>query len=208
MNEEVQSRIEAARSEISIKRREYDTIKMNLDALESRKRLLTEEKGSLSLFQFGRKKELREEIASLVEQMDAVENDLTIKEREMTALGYRIQALERGSDIEDEVQAYIMANFFEDKQKISAIKYYRENTGAGLVEAKLAVEQMFEGTYEPQNFHALAAAKMPVSPAQEQIIEYIKKHFDQDSKIQAIAYYRQQTGVSLREAKEIVDQIF
>ena len=100
MNEEFQARIEAARSEISIKRREYDTIKMHLDALESRKRMLTEEMGSLSLFQFGRKKELREEIASLVEQMTEVESDLTIKEREMTALGYRIQALERGSDIE------------------------------------------------------------------------------------------------------------
>ncbi|MBR2263759.1 MAG: hypothetical protein IJ917_05345 [Firmicutes bacterium] len=207
MNEEVQSRIEAARGEISLKRREYDTIKMHLDALESQKRMLTEEMGSLSLFQFGRKKELREEIASLVEQMTEVESDLTIKEREMTALGYRIQALERGSDIEDEVQAYIMANFFEGKQKISAIKYYRENTGVGLAEAKLAVEQMFEGTYDPQNTQASAAVKMPVLPAQEQIMEYIKMHFDRGSKIQAIAYYRQQTGASLKEAKEVVDRI-
>ena len=94
----------------------------------------------------------------------------------------------------DDIYEYIMANFFKSNEKIKAIKYYRDQTGMGLRESKEIVDSMFEGTYVTQT-------------RRESVDDYVRTHFDESTKVKAIKYYRDQTGMGLRESKEIVDSI-
>lgn len=85
-------------------------------------------------------------------------------------------------------------------QKIKAIKAYRQATGAGLKEAKVAVERMVAGTNEasPQERSAKTGPGL-VDP------EKLQALIREGRKIEAIKYIRQQRGVGLKEAKEAVD---
>ncbi len=77
------------------------------------------------------------------------------------------------------------------KQQIHAIKAYHEATGAGLTEAKRAVERM----------------SVEISQVEPDLIDPDKLQglIRSRQKLQAIKYYRQQRGVGLREAKDAVD---
>ncbi len=81
--------------------------------------------------------------------------------------------------------------------KIQAIKLYREATGAGLAEAKKAVEA-FEvgGTFE---------ASPSGSPANEDINQ-IQAAVFAGTKIKAIKLHRQSTGMGLKESKEFIER--
>ena len=85
-------------------------------------------------------------------------------------------------------------------QKIGAIKAYRVATGAGLKEAKEAVERMAAGTKEPlpQEQSAQTGPGL-VDP------EKLQSLIREGRKIEAIKYFRQQRGVGLKEAKDAVD---
>ncbi|GCE04117.1 ribosomal protein L7/L12 [Dictyobacter aurantiacus] len=77
------------------------------------------------------------------------------------------------------------------KGKIFAIKTYRVRTGVGLREAKQAVESI------ERELKAAANPYMDTDKLQSMV--------QAGQKLQAIKYYREMTGVGLKEAKEAVD---
>jgi ribosomal protein L7/L12 len=106
--------------------------------------------------------------------------------------------------------------------RIAAIKAYREETGADLATAKQAVDNMLAGTSAPEPAPARsswdnstwdnpptfsppdipgfspAGSKPSLSPEVRQLVR-------DKQKIQAIKLVRQQTGLGLKEAKDLVD---
>jgi ribosomal protein L7/L12 len=81
-------------------------------------------------------------------------------------------------------------------RKIEAIKRFREETGAGLAEAKDAVEALDRG--EP-----LASKESSDSSLEAELVSLL----EQGRKIEAIKVYREQTGTGLKEAKEAVEAL-
>ena len=82
-------------------------------------------------------------------------------------------------------------------QKILAIKLYRECTGVGLAEAKLAVEDLERGVRP--------ATSAPASPGDQ--MADVREAVFRGEKIQAIRLYRQHTGTGLAEAKSAVERL-
>lgn len=83
-----------------------------------------------------------------------------------------------------------------DGKQIEAIKLYREFTGAGLVEAKEAVEQLATG-----------AAPTPVNAALvPERRAWIEEALFKGEKIEAIKLYRDGTNLGLKESKEAVEK--
>lgn len=96
---------------------------------------------------------------------------------------------------EAEILAYAKAG-----NLIAAIKEYRTLTGVGLAEAKAAVEAMVAG----------APVNLPFAPnqtAEKVSLERVRELLSKGKKIEAIKIYRETTGVSLKEAKDQVEQI-
>jgi ribosomal protein L7/L12 len=93
----------------------------------------------------------------------------------------------------DELQRLVQA-----KQKLQAIKYYRETTGVGLKEAKEAVDRIATRLKVPIA-NETTSKQSTLDPDELQRLIRAKQ------KIQAIKYYRETTGVGLKEAKEAVD---
>jgi ribosomal protein L7/L12 len=86
-------------------------------------------------------------------------------------------------------------------QMIAAIKLYREHTGAGLAEAKSAVEALAAAQMtDPRNQVADAVAP---NSLEGQVIALLQAQ----KKIEAVKVYRQQTGDGLKEAKEAVEAL-
>jgi ribosomal protein L7/L12 len=83
--------------------------------------------------------------------------------------------------------------------KIAAIKLYRDATGAGLAEAKEAIELIAAG--KPPK--AAGSASQPDDAALQGITDAISA----GSLIGAIRLYRTATGVGLKEAKEAIDAL-
>jgi len=87
-----------------------------------------------------------------------------------------------------------------NQQLIHAIKLYREATGAGLAEAKDAVEAMARDEYVKP-------------PSLEQDFDNpildgkIKSLLARRQKIEAVKIYREEYGVGLKDAKDAVDRI-
>ena len=91
-----------------------------------------------------------------------------------------------------------LASLVRQGQKIEAIKRYRAQTGAGLAEAKAAVEAIERGEKAPSGTDA------PVpSGVDDELWELLKK----GDKIEAIKRYRLRTGASLAEAKAAVEAL-
>jgi ribosomal protein L7/L12 len=88
------------------------------------------------------------------------------------------------------------------RDKIGAIKAYRRATGAGLKEAKEAVERMEAG---------IPGAEVETSEASETTEasfvdpDKLQRLIRAGRKIEAIKYYREQRRVGLKEAKDAVD---
>jgi len=93
----------------------------------------------------------------------------------------------------DDIKAAIGAG-----NKIAAIKLYRDATGAGLAEAKDAIELIAAGKPPPSG----AAATQPTDAMQE-----VSALLAAGRKIEAIRVYRTATGVGLKEAKDAVDAL-
>lgn len=116
---------------------------------------------------------------------------------------------------QEEIAAYIIREYAPQNLKIQAIKYYRDMTGAGLTEAKSAVEQIFTqyrnngvigGIGSGIAFSVVQPAKK-LEEIKKAAEEYIHRNFTADSVLPAIKYYRDVTGVGLAEAKLAVEQI-
>lgn len=95
-------------------------------------------------------------------------------------------------DLEQRIRSLL-----DQDQKITAIKLYREQTGAGLAEAKEAVESFQAGG----ELHALER-KIP-----EGFKGDVLRLLGDGKKIQAIKIYREHTGVGLKEAKDAVEAL-
>jgi len=93
----------------------------------------------------------------------------------------------------DDIKAAIGAG-----NKIAAIKLYRDGTGAGLAEAKEAIELIAAGKPPPSG-----AAATPPSDAMQEVSALLVA----GRKIEAIRVYRAATGVGLKEAKDAVDAL-
>lgn len=87
----------------------------------------------------------------------------------------------------------------QDGNKIGAIKQYREITGAGLKEAKEAVEAMLEG-------RPVEITKITVTSTE--MGEGLTKLIRNGDKIGAIKQYREMTDAGLKEAKEAIEAMF
>lgn len=90
------------------------------------------------------------------------------------------------ADLVEQVQTLLAQG-----QKIQAIKIYREATGAGLAEAKNAVEAIEQGP----------ARSTTNSDFEQELLSLL----EQGRKIEAIKRYREQSGTGLKEAKDAVD---
>lgn len=93
----------------------------------------------------------------------------------------------------DAIKAEIAAG-----NKIEAIKLYRDATGAGLAEAKEAVELIAAGK-PPQ----AAESRTPDAAAMDLVREWISA----GNIIEAIKIYREATGLGLKESKDAVDRM-
>jgi ribosomal protein L7/L12 len=94
------------------------------------------------------------------------------------------------SELVDRVQALLDAG-----QKIAAIKAFREATGAGLAEAKAAVEALERGGPLPSG--------APPNDSEKDLLSLLQ----QGQKIKAIKLYRERTGAGLKEAKDAVEDL-
>jgi ribosomal protein L7/L12 len=83
-------------------------------------------------------------------------------------------------------------------QKIEAIKLYRAATGAGLAEAKQAVEALEAGRTIDK-----ASKAAPSNDAADQIEAAVFA----GKKIQAIRLYRQSSGQGLKESKDFIEAL-
>jgi ribosomal protein L7/L12 len=93
----------------------------------------------------------------------------------------------------DRIRAELVAG-----RKIAAIKLYREATGAGLAEAKQAVEALEAGG-------TIAAPGM--GSASNDDIEQIQAAVFAGEKIKAIKLYRAATGEQLKDSKEFIEAL-
>ena len=93
-------------------------------------------------------------------------------------------------------------SMLEQGRKIDAIRMYREQTGAGLREAKDAVEALERGENLP------AAARPAGSAGVRADLKADVWALMQDGqKIQAIKFYRERTGCGLKQAKDAVEAV-
>lgn len=84
--------------------------------------------------------------------------------------------------------------------KINAIKIYRQRTGVGLKEAKEAVERMMKEGPDAADSATNAAPQQGLVDPDE-----LQRLIRTGQKLQAIKYYRETTGMGLKEAKDAVD---
>jgi ribosomal protein L7/L12 len=95
-------------------------------------------------------------------------------------------------------------------KKIEAIRRYREQSGLDLREARDAVELMEQELSLPGGTPPLIQYDQGVEGAlqtAEEPGEAVRRALQDGRKIEAIKRYREQTGLSLREAKDAVDQM-
>jgi ribosomal protein L7/L12 len=83
--------------------------------------------------------------------------------------------------------------------KINAIKLYRQRMGVGLKEAKDAIDRMALELKIAQSKESKQTERGQVDP------DELQRLILAGQKINAIKYYREVTGVGLKEAKEAVD---
>ncbi len=89
--------------------------------------------------------------------------------------------------------------------KIGAIKLLREATGLGLAEAKDVVEAVAAGKAMPILSATAAPAPPPPTGSAQEVSEQIRT-LAASSRIAAIRELREQRGLGLKEAKDLLDQ--
>ena len=103
-----------------------------------------------------------------------------------------------GLSTEQELQ---IRELIAQKQKIAAIKLYREATGSSLRDAKETVDAMEMGAVA--NFPVSTQMSTPDIPLDNRI----KRLLVERKKIEAVKVYREAYNCGLKEAKEAVDAI-
>lgn len=95
-------------------------------------------------------------------------------------------------------------DLLNEGKKLQAVKRYRDLTGAGLAEAKAAVEAIEArlGAAPPP-----PPASAPAAPDQDALAAQVVALVQRGNTIEAIRVYRQATNVGLAEAKDAVDTI-
>lgn len=100
-------------------------------------------------------------------------------------------------DLEAEIRQLL-----DSGNKIQAVKVYREKTGAGLAEAKDAVEALaVGGSLDGEALSELVSVDDP------ELVDEVKELVAQGGPLLAVKLVRERTGRSLKESKELVDQI-
>jgi ribosomal protein L7/L12 len=92
-----------------------------------------------------------------------------------------------------------IASLAAQGRKIDAIKLYRDRTGAGLAEAKAAVEALEQG----ETMTIRASRVTQGTSAEADLLDLLR----QGQKVEAIKVYRERTGTGLREAKEAIERL-
>jgi len=130
-----------------------------------------------------------------------------IKEyRERTGAGLKeakdaVEALERGGSIvtrsaNERATDQEIVDLLQSGEKIGAIKLYRERTGAGLKEAKDAVESL-------ERSESLTKPEVAGRDLEQQIVDLLQA----GKKIEAIKLFRDKTGRGLAESKQAVEAL-
>lgn len=88
------------------------------------------------------------------------------------------------------------------KDKISAIKLYREYTGLGLAEAKAAVEALEQTGSLPAPTNTVTAPGLDAN-----VLAQVQQALFQGQKIEAIKLYREATSQGLKESKDAVEKM-
>ena len=93
--------------------------------------------------------------------------------------------------------------------KLAAIKMVRDACGLDLKSSKELVDRWFEGDEVPLPplVNQYEKRKTPPPPEATEPTEEVCALYRQGKKIDAIKLYREQTGVGLKEAKEMVETI-
>ncbi len=93
--------------------------------------------------------------------------------------------------------------------KIEAVKLYREFTGAGLADAKEAVEKIDEGiSLEALQSRFSPASNIPIpATIQPERVNWIQEALFKGNKVEAIKLYRDGTNLGLKESKEAVERL-
>ena len=91
-----------------------------------------------------------------------------------SACGARIESLKTQPAARTSVEEYILANFSE-VEKIEAIRYYMQETGAGIAAAKAAVEQLYKKDISQYNVTDFLFAS-DIAP--EQRMEYLSTNLN------------------------------
>ena len=108
----------------------------------------------------------------------------------------------RAADVASSATEGDVVSMLQQGRKIDAIRMYREQTGAGLREAKNAVEALERGEHLP------AAARAAGSVGVRGDLKADLWALIQDGqKMEAIKFYREQTGCGLKHAKDAVDAV-
>ena len=103
----------------------------------------------------------------------------------------------------DEKSESEIRNLIAQGETIRAIKLYREATGAGLVHAKSAIENLERtGSFD---YIAFTAETGPSESSD--CVEEVSRLMKLSQKIAAVKFYREQTGCGLKEAKDSVERI-
>jgi len=147
--------------------------------------------------------ELEKQIQNLLEQGKKIE---VIKRfREKTGAGIKeardaVEAIEMGRPLSpparvDESFQSELTELLQNGKKIEAIQRFREATGAGLKEAKDAVEAIEMG-------RPLSLPAQVDESFQREITELLQN----GRKIEAINRLREETGAGLKEAKDAIEQ--
>ncbi|WP_143546409.1 hypothetical protein [Rhodococcus sp. 14-2496-1d] len=89
-------------------------------------------------------------------------------------------------------------------KKLQAIKVFRERTGAGLHDAKIAIESVQRGEPLPSSATIVDAAQSGPTPWND-LIPRLQSLKSEGKTISAIKLLRDRTGMSLRDAKNAVD---
>jgi ribosomal protein L7/L12 len=95
-----------------------------------------------------------------------------------------------------------VVSMLEQGRKIDAIRMYREQTGAGLREAKDAVDALERGENLPKGPRAAGSAGVRADLKAD-----LWALMQDGQKIQAIQFYRERTGCSLKQAKDAVEAV-
>jgi ribosomal protein L7/L12/outer membrane protein assembly factor BamB len=101
-----------------------------------------------------------------------------------------------------------IASLVQAGNKIEAVKLYRQITGAGLREAKDAIDLIAAGKMrEVANYTISLGQFSPPASNLAAKMQEIQRLIRSGNKIEAIKVYREATGAGLKESKDVIDRL-